>query len=175
MTPCCVQVPSGSRVHGHHPGRAHSESPLPARPVRVRAERRSGEQEPAAPHQRDGALQRRQEVSRQSNEGPQLEAVEGHLHGAVSRIPSDDLETFNFLENAEDSDEDEEADLMDDLGTDKHHRAKKHKTKVRFKPGPLLLQNSSVPLTPLLLVPPGGERGFGHRGRSRHGGGHEGV
>uniref|UniRef100_A0A3B3IL52 Striatin, calmodulin binding protein 3 n=1 Tax=Oryzias latipes TaxID=8090 RepID=A0A3B3IL52_ORYLA len=46
------------------------------------------------------------------------------------RIPSDDLETFNFLENAEDSDEDEEADLMDDLGTDKHRRAKKHKTKV---------------------------------------------
>ncbi|RVE57641.1 hypothetical protein OJAV_G00218300 [Oryzias javanicus] len=46
------------------------------------------------------------------------------------RIPSDDLETFNFLENAEDSDEDEEGDLMDDIGTDKHRRAKKHKTKV---------------------------------------------
>uniref|UniRef100_A0A8C7YZD3 Striatin-3 n=1 Tax=Oryzias sinensis TaxID=183150 RepID=A0A8C7YZD3_9TELE len=51
--------------------------------------------------------------------GSRLEAVEGHLHG-----------TFNFLENAEDSDEDEEADLMDDLGADKHRRAKKHKTKV---------------------------------------------
>ncbi|KAF6732760.1 Striatin-3 [Oryzias melastigma] len=46
------------------------------------------------------------------------------------RIPSDDLETFNFLENAEDSDEDEEGDLMDDIGADKHRRAKKHKTKV---------------------------------------------
>uniref|UniRef100_A0A8C7YUJ2 Striatin-3 n=1 Tax=Oryzias sinensis TaxID=183150 RepID=A0A8C7YUJ2_9TELE len=61
-------------------------------------------------HEAHQPLQRRQEVSRQ--------------------IPSDDLETFNFLENAEDSDEDEEADLMDDLGADKHRRAKKHKTKV---------------------------------------------
>uniref|UniRef100_A0AAQ5Y865 Striatin N-terminal domain-containing protein n=1 Tax=Amphiprion ocellaris TaxID=80972 RepID=A0AAQ5Y865_AMPOC len=49
-----------------------------------------------------------------------------------SRSPGDVLETFNFLENAEDSDEDEdeEGDLMDDISTDKHHRAKKHKTKV---------------------------------------------
>ncbi|KAI3367476.1 hypothetical protein L3Q82_026199 [Scortum barcoo] len=48
------------------------------------------------------------------------------------RSPGDVLETFNFLENAEDSDEDEdeEGDLMDDISTDKHHRAKKHKTKV---------------------------------------------
>uniref|UniRef100_A0AAX7VYA9 Striatin-3 n=1 Tax=Astatotilapia calliptera TaxID=8154 RepID=A0AAX7VYA9_ASTCA len=46
--------------------------------------------------------------------------------------PGDVLETFNFLENTEDSDEDddEEGDLMDDITTDKHHRAKKHKTKV---------------------------------------------
>uniref|UniRef100_A0A669E7V7 Striatin-3 n=1 Tax=Oreochromis niloticus TaxID=8128 RepID=A0A669E7V7_ORENI len=48
------------------------------------------------------------------------------------RSPGDVLETFNFLENTEDSDEDdeEEGDLMDDISTDKHHRAKKHKTKV---------------------------------------------
>uniref|UniRef100_A0A3B4G7T8 Striatin-3 n=1 Tax=Pundamilia nyererei TaxID=303518 RepID=A0A3B4G7T8_9CICH len=48
------------------------------------------------------------------------------------RSPGDVLETFNFLENTEDSDEDddEEGDLMDDITTDKHHRAKKHKTKV---------------------------------------------
>lgn len=50
----------------------------------------------------------------------------------VPRSPGDVLETFNFLENAEDSDEDEdeEGDLMDDISTDKHHRNKKHKTKV---------------------------------------------
>ncbi|XP_029903840.1 striatin-3-like, partial [Myripristis murdjan] len=49
----------------------------------------------------------------------------------TKRSPGDVLETFNFLENAEDSDEDEdeEGDLMDDISTDKHHRAKKHKTK----------------------------------------------
>ncbi|XP_075883965.1 striatin-3 [Nelusetta ayraudi] len=48
------------------------------------------------------------------------------------RSPGDVLETFNFLENAEDSDEDEdeEGDLMDDISADKHHRNKKHKTKV---------------------------------------------
>uniref|UniRef100_A0A1A8N4Z9 Striatin-3 n=1 Tax=Nothobranchius pienaari TaxID=704102 RepID=A0A1A8N4Z9_9TELE len=48
------------------------------------------------------------------------------------RIPNDNLETFNFLENTEDSDEDddEEGDLMDDITTDKHHRAKKHKINV---------------------------------------------
>uniref|UniRef100_A0A3Q2QAB0 Striatin, calmodulin binding protein 3 n=1 Tax=Fundulus heteroclitus TaxID=8078 RepID=A0A3Q2QAB0_FUNHE len=45
------------------------------------------------------------------------------------RIPNDNLETFNFLENAEDSDEedDEEGDLMDDISSDKQHRTKKHK------------------------------------------------
>lgn len=50
----------------------------------------------------------------------------------LHRSPGDVLETFNFLENAEDSDEDEdeEGDLMDDIGTEKHHRNKKHKTKV---------------------------------------------
>lgn len=52
----------------------------------------------------------------------------------VPRSPGDVLETFNFLENAEDSDEeeDEEGDLMDDISTDKHHRNKKHKTKVQY-------------------------------------------
>uniref|UniRef100_A0A3Q3G580 Striatin-3 n=1 Tax=Labrus bergylta TaxID=56723 RepID=A0A3Q3G580_9LABR len=42
----------------------------------------------------------------------------------AKRSPGDVLETFNFLENAEDSDEeeDEEGDLMDDITTDKHHR-----------------------------------------------------
>lgn len=50
----------------------------------------------------------------------------------LHRSPGDVLETFNFLENAEDSDEDEdeEGDLMDDISTDKHHRNKKHKIKV---------------------------------------------
>uniref|UniRef100_A0A672HFL0 Striatin-3 n=1 Tax=Salarias fasciatus TaxID=181472 RepID=A0A672HFL0_SALFA len=50
----------------------------------------------------------------------------------AKRSPGDVLDTFNFLENTEDSDEDEdeEGDLMDDISTDKHHRAKKHKTKV---------------------------------------------
>lgn len=71
-------------------------------------------------------------MRRRSDEGRQVEGLRAHLHVAVSRIPSDDLETFNFLENAEDSDEDEEGDLMDDIGADKHRRAKKHKTKVRF-------------------------------------------
>lgn len=49
-----------------------------------------------------------------------------------SRSPGDVLETFNFLENTEDSDEeeDEEGDLMDDISTDKHHRIRKHKSKV---------------------------------------------
>uniref|UniRef100_UPI003AADAE08 striatin-3 n=1 Tax=Centroberyx gerrardi TaxID=166262 RepID=UPI003AADAE08 len=47
------------------------------------------------------------------------------------RSPGDVLETFNFLENTEDSDEDEdeEGELLDDISTDKH-RAKKHKSKV---------------------------------------------
>ncbi|KAM4625801.1 striatin-3 isoform 2-T2 [Polymixia lowei] len=50
----------------------------------------------------------------------------------LKRSPGDVLETFNFLENAEDSDEDEdeEGDLMDDINTHTHHRPKKHKTKV---------------------------------------------
>lgn len=51
----------------------------------------------------------------------------------VKRNPGDVLETFNFLENADDSDEeeDEEGDLMEDLSnrTDKQ-RIKKHKIKV---------------------------------------------
>ncbi|XP_068456202.1 striatin-3 isoform X2 [Clinocottus analis] len=54
------------------------------------------------------------------------------LTSAAFRSPGDVLETFNFLESAEDSDEDEdeEGDLMDDITTDTHHRAKKHKAKV---------------------------------------------
>ncbi|XP_056151255.1 striatin-3 [Lampris incognitus] len=48
----------------------------------------------------------------------------------LKRSPGDVLETFNFLENAEDSDEDEDGDLMDDINTDKHPRSKKHRTKV---------------------------------------------
>ncbi|KAM9356162.1 striatin-3 isoform 2-T2 [Pholidichthys leucotaenia] len=46
------------------------------------------------------------------------------------RSPGDVLETFNFLENVEDSDEDEEGDLMDDISANKHLRVKKHKTRV---------------------------------------------
>lgn len=49
------------------------------------------------------------------------------------RNPGDVLETFNFLENADDSDEedDEDGDIMEDLSnrTDKQ-RIKRHKTKV---------------------------------------------
>lgn len=51
----------------------------------------------------------------------------------MKRNPGDVLETFNFLENADDSDEeeDEEGDLMEDISnrTDKQ-RIKKHKIKV---------------------------------------------
>ncbi|XP_056283272.1 striatin-3 isoform X2 [Pseudoliparis swirei] len=48
------------------------------------------------------------------------------------RSPGDVLETFNFLENAEDSDEDEdeEGDLMEDINTHTQRRVKKTKTKV---------------------------------------------
>uniref|UniRef100_A0A3P8VRI1 Striatin-3 n=1 Tax=Cynoglossus semilaevis TaxID=244447 RepID=A0A3P8VRI1_CYNSE len=51
-----------------------------------------------------------------------------HTHTAHTH---DVLETFNFLENAEDSDEDEdeEGDLLDDISTGKQ-RGKKHKSKV---------------------------------------------
>ncbi|XP_061675284.1 striatin-3 isoform X3 [Syngnathoides biaculeatus] len=49
----------------------------------------------------------------------------------AKRTPGDVLETFNFLENAEDSDEDEDEDgeLMDDIGDDVRH-LRKHKNKV---------------------------------------------
>lgn len=49
-----------------------------------------------------------------------------------TRNPGDVLETFNFLENAEDSDEDddEEGDLMEDIDSGKH-TIKKHKMKVK--------------------------------------------
>uniref|UniRef100_A0A8C8DEH4 Striatin-3 n=1 Tax=Oncorhynchus tshawytscha TaxID=74940 RepID=A0A8C8DEH4_ONCTS len=49
----------------------------------------------------------------------------------MKRNPGDVLETFNFLENAEDSDEDddEEGDLMEDIDSGKH-TIKKHKIKV---------------------------------------------
>uniref|UniRef100_A0A673X387 Striatin-3 n=1 Tax=Salmo trutta TaxID=8032 RepID=A0A673X387_SALTR len=49
----------------------------------------------------------------------------------MKRNPGDVLETFNFLENAEDSDEDddEEGDLMEDIDSGKH-TIKKHKMKV---------------------------------------------
>lgn len=52
------------------------------------------------------------------------------------RNPGDVLETFNFLENADDSDEDddddEEGDLVADItgGKQKHRINKKHKIKV---------------------------------------------
>ncbi|KAL0968982.1 hypothetical protein UPYG_G00220820 [Umbra pygmaea] len=47
----------------------------------------------------------------------------------MKRNPGDVLETFNFLENADDSDEDEEGDLMEDVDRGKH-TIKKHKIKV---------------------------------------------
>ncbi|XP_070612130.1 striatin-3 isoform X2 [Erythrolamprus reginae] len=47
----------------------------------------------------------------------------------MKRNPSDVLETFNFLENADDSDEEEENDIIEDIteGKAKHRINKKHK------------------------------------------------
>uniref|UniRef100_A0A2H6MZ17 Uncharacterized protein n=1 Tax=Micrurus carvalhoi TaxID=3147026 RepID=A0A2H6MZ17_9SAUR len=47
----------------------------------------------------------------------------------MKRNPSDVLETFNFLENADDSDEEEENDIIEDIteGKKKHRKNKKHK------------------------------------------------
>ncbi|TNM95717.1 hypothetical protein fugu_016800 [Takifugu bimaculatus] len=58
--------------------------------------------------------------------------INGTEHCKDKRSPGDVLETFNFLENAEDSDEeeDEDGDLMDEISPNKHHRNKKHKSKV---------------------------------------------
>uniref|UniRef100_A0A8C9SNC3 Striatin, calmodulin binding protein 3 n=1 Tax=Scleropages formosus TaxID=113540 RepID=A0A8C9SNC3_SCLFO len=52
---------------------------------------------------------------------------------AMKRNPGDVLETFNFLENADDSDEDEdeEGDLVDDISDRREkHRINKHKIKI---------------------------------------------
>lgn len=53
-----------------------------------------------------------------------------------ARNPGDVLETFNFLENADDSDEDEdeEGDMMEDISDREKHRIKKHKIKVNKPP-----------------------------------------
>ncbi|XP_072842433.2 striatin-3 isoform X1 [Pogona vitticeps] len=47
----------------------------------------------------------------------------------MKRNPGDVLETFNFLENADDSDEEEESDMIEDIaeGKEKHRINKKHK------------------------------------------------
>ncbi|XP_053107793.1 striatin-3 isoform X3 [Hemicordylus capensis] len=47
----------------------------------------------------------------------------------IKRNPGDVLETFNFLENADDSDEEEESDMIEDIaeGKGKHRINKKHK------------------------------------------------
>ncbi|XP_054018076.1 striatin-3 isoform X4 [Dryobates pubescens] len=47
----------------------------------------------------------------------------------IKRNSGDVLETFNFLENADDSDEDEESDMIEDIaeGKEKHRINKKHK------------------------------------------------
>lgn len=68
-----------------------------------------------------------------------------HRWVCARRSPGDVLETFNFLENAEDSDEDDDDDdddgeLMDDMGDDIKHR-RKHKSKVG-KPWPSLRRRS---------------------------------
>ena len=55
---------------------------------------------------------------------------------SATRSPGDVLETFNFLENADDSDEeeDEEGDLMEEESDRTiKHRIKKHKVKVMMK------------------------------------------
>ena len=52
----------------------------------------------------------------------------------LSYRPSGDvLETFNFLENADDSDEEEENDMIEGIpeGKDKH-RINKHKVRIEF-------------------------------------------
>lgn len=65
------------------------------------------------------------------------------------RNPGDVLETFNFLENADDSDEDEdeEGDMMEDISDREKHRIKKHKIKVKHTSPPSL---NSQPRTLLL-------------------------
>nr|XP_056708129.1 striatin-3 isoform X3 [Euleptes europaea] len=47
----------------------------------------------------------------------------------IKRNPGEVLETFNFLENADDSDEEEESDMIEDIaeGKEKHRINKKHK------------------------------------------------
>lgn len=49
------------------------------------------------------------------------------------RPSGDVLETFNFLENADDSDEEEENDMIEGIpeGKDKH-RINKHKVRIKF-------------------------------------------
>lgn len=76
-----------------------------------------------------------------------------------SRSPGDVLETFNFLENAEDSDEeeDEEGDLMDDISTDKHHRNRKHKSKVHKHTLSVTTSPVTCSLTPPDLLQVGNE------------------
>uniref|UniRef100_A0AAR2JY75 Striatin-3 n=1 Tax=Pygocentrus nattereri TaxID=42514 RepID=A0AAR2JY75_PYGNA len=68
----------------------------------------------------------------EQNGSVETKNLEQILNGGEN--PGDVLETFNFLENADDSDEeeDEEGDLMEDISnrTDKQ-RVKKHKIKVR--------------------------------------------
>uniref|UniRef100_A0A8C9LFZ3 Striatin N-terminal domain-containing protein n=1 Tax=Pavo cristatus TaxID=9049 RepID=A0A8C9LFZ3_PAVCR len=53
----------------------------------------------------------------------------------IKRNSGDVLETFNFLENADDSDEEEESDMIEDIaeGKEKHRINKKHKVKNNFK------------------------------------------
>lgn len=48
---------------------------------------------------------------------------------SLCRNSGDVLETFNFLENADDSDEEEESDMIEDIaeGKEKHRINKKHK------------------------------------------------
>uniref|UniRef100_A0A7M4DYI6 Striatin 3 n=1 Tax=Crocodylus porosus TaxID=8502 RepID=A0A7M4DYI6_CROPO len=50
----------------------------------------------------------------------------------IKRNSGDVLETFNFLENADDSDEEEESDMIEDIaeGKEKHRINKKHKVKI---------------------------------------------
>uniref|UniRef100_A0A803YKA5 Striatin 3 n=1 Tax=Meleagris gallopavo TaxID=9103 RepID=A0A803YKA5_MELGA len=53
----------------------------------------------------------------------------------IKRNSGDVLETFNFLENADDSDEEEESDMIEDIaeGKEKHRINKKHKVKKKIK------------------------------------------
>lgn len=69
------------------------------------------------------------------------------------RNPGDVLETFNFLENADDSDE-EENDMIEDIaeGKEKHRINKKHKVNKCLSLSALLIKQSTVLIDMLIVI-----------------------